>query len=189
MIEDILKQVQLHRKKGRQCSWKPYPLESRAHIPLPPGSTPSEAAAPTTSEDISQAGTSEAGATTNSAETIRLHEAQEPFRHYIESKQRSLDVKIDELTILFEFSELSTGYVTVTCCNMSSDARTLDVLAIPTKDEIKIANPSQTAQQRIRLLHAPSTVVDIQFDWVQSENGNAQPPTRLRSSCADGVHC
>lgn len=162
MIQDLRAKISNQRRIGGRQPWRPYPLESRAFLPLSSGSTLSV-----------MTGHQGIRAKTSTSERkppnhLKITGENLPFYQSVRPGQ-SLDIDIDRLSLSFDFISLSSGYLSISRIKDPSGCQIITASDIPTNKEMKLKFSQESSQIGFCIQLTPGFPLEIDFHWGKTE--------------------
>lgn len=184
MIQDIRKAIQKFRDEQgnkRRKSWAPYPLESRACLPLSSNSTLSLTKRPIGIRNEEGALQAER---TNNFEAIapqlrrhswpvilppfvRVTEVDLPWSRYARVGQGPLNIQIDWLSLHIEFSSATIGLLSISFHQATrlDEIKIIDAWDVPTGSEMAVQGSRASRKTRFCVRFGSARIIQIEFTW------------------------
>ena len=98
------------------------------------------------------------------------------FSHRVSPEQESIHVLIDDLLLIFEFLQESSGTLQIhrTKDKTSNPGPVIHVLDVPTKSKLRVACPKDSSQLTTRLRSTNNMILILSFDWSTPEASHLQ---------------
>ena len=167
VVQEMIRELKDKASGNRGSAYSPrFPLESRAYLPLLGDSTTSGATVMKSSSNISGNGLS--AAVSRIPSVVQVTKNDLPVSRHIQPGQGNLDIRIDELTLCFEFVCISGLQLSVSRAQTSSEAvfKTINVFDIPTNRDITMACPHEPSRLSFRMQLHSCFAVDVDIAWV-----------------------
>jgi hypothetical protein len=148
------------------CSM-PYPMESRAFLPLSSGSTLSKATTIVPTPLGPDGNLLRSPSSPQAPRCVCISSKDLPFHQTLQNNQAPFIIEIDMVSLFFEFMCKSTVQLCIShVCDPSMEAlRIINMFDIPTKTEMEILCTDETSRVCFQLC-GNSLFVDIEFLWI-----------------------
>ena len=170
MVQDLR---QVIRSLGGTKTWKPWPLESQAFLPLTSGSTVSEA---TIKIKRNRGSTEDDGSTpTKISQRTPLNQSfgdKLLFSQYMRAGQAPLDISIGMLSLTLEsFSAKSNAQISISQSRETptEDVGVVDVADIPIDSEMALKTLEGRSHLTFQLRYDLELCVDIKVRWIDDD--------------------
>lgn len=167
MLQELRETIQDQRQTGSKQPWRPYPLESTAFLPLASGSTLSTA---TGGLDHQASRKKTSGFLRKSFAQFHIAEKELPFCQAVYAGQ-VLDVRIDQLSLLFDLVSLADGYLSIRRLVEPFRNKIIDVSDISTKEDMELKFSRESSEVGFCIQLKPGFPLQIDFHWSQ-RNGS-----------------
>ncbi len=164
MIHAIRENIEALSRNAR-C-WQPYPLESRAFLPLSSRSTISKV---TTGIGVGDTDTRQAVSPGEVEPLIYLKVtvADLPLHHSIQAGQPPLMIELGRLSLCFEFTRFSAGQLSIICVDESSRPPypVLTFEDIPTDNEMQLKSHRESPNVSFCIRIETRYLIQVEFLW------------------------
>lgn len=173
IVQDMTQHLRQTIYQSKYLPWAPYPLESRAFLPLSSGSTASHITLAATSsiDSLHDPAQVIVGSSPSQTSFVRVTMTDLPFRSNVGIGEPPLDVQVDQLHLYFEFIPTVSGQILIhqtpapVSDNFNEQIRVLEAAEIPMDTEIRVGCEKETSQMRFRLQHGLHLSLEIGFVW------------------------
>jgi hypothetical protein len=194
IIQDMIKEMQSEiRALGQTSSaakgkaWKPYPLESRACLPLSSRTSLSECVQAEMSTDRGQAmgrRTSNLGARLAPhrflshslpcllPSAMNLTSMDLPWNRYVRTSQGPLQIRIDRLSLHVEFDSNVVGILSITLLEASlpENVPIIDGFGIPVGRDTTVRRLQMSDRVNFCLRYDSARIAQVEFTWFRQSN-------------------